>query len=76
MKYTIKYEYDIYTEGCDCCSYSEETLTIYDANQEVLIEKEDNRGIWAENEHELREYIAAKYPEYNNFIVHPDTRWF
>lgn len=75
MKYTIKYEYDSYTEGCGCCSYSEEILTIYDANQEVLIEN-NIVSAWVENEHELREYIAAKYPEYNNFIVHPDTLWF
>jgi hypothetical protein len=75
MKYVIKYEYDNYEEPCECCSYSEQTLTVYDANNAVILEN-NNVGVWAGNEHELREYVGDKYPEYNNFSVHEDTRWF
>lgn len=75
MSYVIKYEYDNYEEGCGCCSYSEQTLTVYDQNNNIVFETE-YPGVWAEDEEELRFYIHTNYPEYNNFVVHEDTRWF
>lgn len=74
-KYTIKYTYDNYVESCECCSYSEQELTVYDKEGNVLIDG-INAGMWPENESELRVYIDETYPEYNDFVVHDDTRWF
>lgn len=74
-KYTIKYTYDNYVEGCGCCSYSEQELTVYDNEGNILIDG-INAGMCPENESELRVYIDETYPEYNDFVVHEDSRWF
>jgi len=74
-QYVIKYTYDSYVEGCECCSYSAQELTVFDSLGNVLIET-DIVGGWAENESELRVYIDETYPEYNDFVVHEDSRWF
>lgn len=71
-KYTIKYEYYSWEESCGCCSDSSSELTVYN-NGSVIVEE------WCtimEDEDELREYIVDKYPEYTEFVVHEDTRWF
>lgn len=76
-KYTIEYRYDNYEEGCGCCSYSEQTLSIYDDKSDgSAVFTSDNVGVWAVDEADLREYINKKYPEYSDFEVHPNTRYF
>lgn len=72
--YVIKYEYYWYEEGCGCCTGSESTVEIFDNRLDAYM---SGFGVpIMQDEDELREYIHEYYPEYDNFTVHEDTRWF
>lgn len=76
MKYVITYEYNYYPAcGSGCCHDSRGDIHIYEYHQW-------ERGIYTScledvgyisNEQELREYIDKNCPEFNDFIVDPDT---
>lgn len=71
--YIIKYEYNSWLEGCGCCSDSSSEMTVYAGDGWYIT---DFDVTWMENEQELREFIAEYHPQYINFTVHEDTRWF
>lgn len=78
MKYIIQYTYDCYDLGCGCCTESTSEIHIYEEHHVDVgiytshIEHAD----LIEDDNELREYINNTCPEFNNFDVHPDTRYF
>lgn len=76
MSYIIKYEYNSWTEGCGCCSDSSSELTIYETSREDGAYMSSFSMDLIGNEQELREWIKDWYPEYSDFIVHEDCRWF
>jgi hypothetical protein len=76
-EYTIKYEYEYIDHECPCCAYSDKTITIYENNRtDGVYTSSFDTFLIAEDENVLREFINDYYPEYNDFSVHEDTRWF
>lgn len=71
--YVIKYEYYWYEEGCGCCTNSESTVEIYHNRLDAY--KSSFNVPMMYDEDDLREYINDYHPEYNGFMVHPDTDW-
>lgn len=78
MKYIIQYEYDSYYTGCGCCSESSSEIHIYEEHRvrDGVYTSYIGHTDLIEDEEELREYINNTCPEFNNFDVHPDTRYF
>lgn len=78
MKYIIQYEYDSYDLGCGCCSASSSEIHIYEEHRvnDCVYTSYIQYTSLIEDEEELREYINNACPEFNNFDVHPDTRYF
>lgn len=76
VEYVIKYEYEWFEEGCGCCSSSTSEVHVYETNRTDGTYMSNFYVPLMEDESELREWIADNYPEYNDFVVHEDTRWF
>jgi hypothetical protein len=74
MQYVIKYEYYSWEESCGCCSDSESSVEIFHNRLDAYMSSFSVPIM--EDEEELREYIDKYHPEYSNFIVHEDTRWY
>lgn len=76
-EYVMMYEYQMIDLGCGCCHDYESRLTVYESSRadEGVYTSSFEVGLM-ENEEELREYIAEHHPEYNDFVVHEDCRWF
>lgn len=64
----IRYEYNTFLLGCECCSDSE---SFYEQYEDFKLIDSDSLCCCA-NEQELREYLAHLEP----FEVDPDSRWF
>lgn len=73
-EYVIKYEYYWWNEGCECCTNSTSEVEIYQGRTDAYMSSFSTPLM--EDEAELREWIADNYPEYNDFVVHEDTRWY
>lgn len=73
-EYVIKYEYYTFDMGCGCCHDYESNVEIYQGREDAYMSC-FTVG-FMENEEELREYIDMYHPEYSNFEVHEDSRWF
>lgn len=73
MKYTITYEYNSWSLGCECCTDYSSEIRIFEGGTLVkLIEYAD----MMENASELLEYIKEHYSEYSDCVVDPDSRWW
>lgn len=75
-EYIIKYEYYWWSESCGCCSYSDSEVHIYETSREDGAYMSCFTVPVMMSEGELRDYINQYHPEYNDFVVHEDCRWF
>jgi len=75
-EYVIQYEYWSWSLGCDCCHDYSSEVHIYETSREDGAYMSSFSIGLMENEEELREYINEYHPEYNDFVVHKDTKWF
>lgn len=79
MKYVIKYTYDWFHLGCDCCTDWDSEMHVYELHT-------DDDGITTYTTHhtslnilsmydenDLREYIELMHPEFSNYTLHPDS---
>ena len=67
----IRYEYDSFLLGCECCSDSSSVYEIYEDGKQVNFYAGDPIQV-CENEEDLRKYLSHLEP----FEVDPDSRWF
>lgn len=74
--YVIKYEYCSWEESCGCCTDYSSELSIYNENNLFVPLLDSDYAPLLEDVDELCDYIAEHYPEYRDFVVHEDTRWF
>jgi hypothetical protein len=73
MKYTIRYDYNSWTLGCECCTDCSSEITIFNGGTLIkLIEHSD----LMENAEELTQYINENHPEYSSFTIDPDSTWW
>lgn len=74
MKYVLKYRYDTWSMGCDCCHDSSSEINVYDSEGNWV--DEISYAPCIEDEDELRNYIRESYPQWSDFEVHDETVWF
>ena len=73
--YVIKYEYYTF-EACGdgCCHDSESAIEIYEEDRTSYLSSFNVPVM--EDEYDLQKFIDNNCPEYSDFRIHPDTRWF
>ena len=64
----IRYEYDSFLLGCECCSGSTSICEVYEDGKLV---SEFNMD-YCESEKDLREWL----PDMEPFEIDPESRWF
>lgn len=73
-KFILKYRYDSWQLGCDCCSESVSEITVYDSEGHWV--DEISYAPCIEDVDELHDYIRENHDQWLDFEVHDDTMWF
>lgn len=79
-RYTISYDYDWYSLSCECCLDWTSEVHIYDNlrpdNKNHCVTYESCFSVpTMYDEKDLRTYIESEYPEWADFIAHPNNTY-
>lgn len=71
--YTVKYTFDIITDGCDCCQYTEHSLIVYDeCGEEEWSMTYPDRCF---DDEDVVKFMKDYLPEFPDFRVSPDSTY-
>lgn len=71
--FNVKYIYEILTDGCGCCQYTEHTLTVYgdDGEEEWSMTHPDR----CHDDADVTKFMQEYLPEFPDFTVSSYSRY-